>query len=57
VRRCTHETCGFTDLSGQRPDYVVFDAAVQKAMESGPLAALGRSVPHAWQLVRRPPKD
>ena len=34
------------------PDYAVFDEAFKKAMESGPIAALKRHVPHTWQLVR-----
>jgi len=43
---------GFTDLNGRRPDHAVLDEAARKAMESGPLAALKRNVPHAWQLTR-----
>lgn len=45
---------GFTDLDGKPPDYAVFDEALKKAMESGPLAAMERSVPHAWRLHRTP---
>ena len=44
---------GFTDLDGRRPDHAVLDEAVKKAMDSGPLAALKRQVPHAWEVVRR----
>ena len=43
---------GFTDVNGARPDHAVLDAAVKKAMDSGPLAALKRNVPHTWKLVR-----
>jgi hypothetical protein len=43
---------GFMDLNGRRPDHAILDEAVRKAMESGPLAALKRNVPHAWQLTR-----
>lgn len=46
---------GFTDLDGKRPDHAVLDEAFKKAMESGPLAALKRQVPHAWELTRRSP--
>ena len=44
---------GFTDVNGKRPDHAVLDEAVKKALESGPLAALKRNVPHAWQIVRK----
>ena len=44
---------GFTDLNGELPDFAVLDEAFKKASESGPMAALKRHVPHAWQLVRQ----
>ena len=44
---------GFTDIDGKRPDHGVLDEAVKKAMESGPLAALKRNVPHTWEITRR----
>ena len=43
---------GFTDIDGKRPDHAALDEAVKKAMESGPLAALKRQVPHTWELIR-----
>ncbi len=46
---------GFIDLNGRRPDHAVLDEAFRKAMESGPMVALKRNVPHTWQLIRRPP--
>jgi hypothetical protein len=48
---------GFTDVGGVRPDHEALDAAVAAAMESGPLAALKRAVPHAWEIVRRKAPD
>jgi len=47
---------GFTDLHGKLPDFAVLDDAFKKASESGPMAALKRNVPHAWQLVRQTPR-
>jgi NAD(P)-dependent dehydrogenase (short-subunit alcohol dehydrogenase family) len=44
---------GFVDVDGKRPDHAVLDEAVKNAMESGPLAALKRKVPHEWELIRR----
>ena len=43
---------GFNDIDGRRPDHGVLDEAVKKAMESGPLAALKRSVPYTWHVAR-----
>ena len=53
--RALSDEYGFTDVSGKKPDFQVMDEALKKAMESGPIAALKRNVPHAWQQVRRDP--
>lgn len=50
--RALADEYGFTDINGKRPDHAVLDEAVRKAMESGPLAALKRNVPHTWQVAR-----
>ncbi|HEX5109211.1 MAG TPA: SDR family oxidoreductase [Vicinamibacterales bacterium] len=53
--RALSDEYGFTDVTGKKPDFQVMDEAFKKAMESGPIAALKRDVPHVWQQVRKEP--
>lgn len=53
--RALAEEYGFNDVHGIRPDYAVFDAAFERAMETflAPMAAAGRFTEVDWTLASK----
>jgi NAD(P)-dependent dehydrogenase (short-subunit alcohol dehydrogenase family) len=54
--RALSEEYGFNDVDGVRPDYAVFDAAIEQAKKTflAPMVDAGRFAPVDWKLASKP---